>query len=78
MRKKQKPVDPDPMSSTLEEQHEGRIIRLEEFRTSHEHEHENHVATQAWVYRVGFGVLVATVGLASGIVVLVARLLSGL
>ena len=43
--------EPDRISTADYEGHEGRIVRLEEFRRAHEREHDNHVATQAWVYR---------------------------
>ena len=54
--------EPDPISRVDYQGYEGRIIRLEEFRRFHEKEHTDHVATRAWVYKVGYIVvgLVAT------------------
>ena len=60
--------EPDAISRADYQGHEGRIIRLEEFRQSHEKEHNDHVATHAWVYKVGYIVvgLVATLGATLG------------
>ena len=50
--------------------HEGRIIRLDEWRINHEKVHEQHVATQAWVYKKAFllmggvGAVIATLAAA--------------
>jgi len=52
--------EPDPISLADYLGHEGRIIRLEEFRQTHEKTHEDHVATHAWVYKKEF-VLVAII-----------------
>ena len=57
--------EPGPISRAQYQHHEGRIIRLEEFRTNHEREHDKHVATQAWVYAVAVGLLVVALGIAS-------------
>ena len=65
--------EPDPISRAQYQHHEGRIIRLEEFRDSHTTEHTNHVATHAWVYRVGWKALTVTLGLAVSVAWLIVR-----
>ena len=45
-----------------------RLARLEVFRDEHKKEHDKHVATQAWVYKVALGIAssVVAVGIAIG------------
>jgi len=43
--------------------HDGRIGRLEDWREAHEQEHERHIATKEFVYRVAIGAGVAAIGI---------------
>lgn len=43
--------------------HEGRIGKLEDWREAHEKEHERHIATKEFVYRVAITAGVAAMGL---------------
>ena len=51
-------VEPSLISRAESLHQEGRIIRLEEFRSNHEKEHEKHVATKAWVYTTALSICV--------------------
>ena len=55
--------EPNDISRVDYPGYEGRIIRLEEWRNSHNEMHAEHVATHEWVYKVGFAVVtvIATV-----------------
>ena len=60
--------EPDPISPAVHLGHEGRIIRLEEFRQAHDKTHEDHVATRAWVYKTGLALagIIATIAASVG------------
>ena len=60
--------EPDPISQADYLGHEGRLIKLEEFRKAHEKTHDDHVATHAWVYKTGFALvaLIATIAASIG------------
>ena len=60
---------PDEISLATYHGLEGRVIRLEEYRKSHEEEHTRHIATHAWVYARAFAVagLIATIAAAAGV-----------
>ena len=62
-------VTPDALAEATYYGLEGRVIRLEEYRKSHEKEHAEHVATHAWVYARAFAVagLIATIAAAAGV-----------
>ena len=53
--------EPNPTALIDYQGHEGRIIKLEEWRKSHEKVHSEQVATEAWVYRKAF-LFIGTVG----------------
>ena len=65
--------EPDPISPADYLGHEGRLIRLEEFRNSHEKMHEDHVATHAWVYKKGYAVAALIATIAATIAVAIIR-----
>lgn len=69
--------EPDPISLADYLGHEGRIIRLEEFRQAHEKTHEDHVATHAWVYKTGFALVALVATVAASIGAAVVRVLFG-
>ncbi len=69
--------EPDPISRAEYIGHEGRIPRLEEWRFSHDKEHDKHVATQAWVYRVGYTVAAVIASAAASIVAALVRAFTG-
>ncbi|MDE0116079.1 MAG: hypothetical protein OXT07_05625 [bacterium] len=69
--------EPDPISRVDYQGHEGRIIKLEEWRKSHEKEHTDHVATEAWVYKVAIGAAAAIATAGASIVVSLVRAFTG-
>ena len=76
MSDEQERTAPDRISRDEYQTHDRSIIQLQEFRKHHEEEHKNHVATQAWVYSIGWKALAATLTLAVAIAILIERLIA--
>lgn len=69
--------EPEILSSATYRSLDTRIVRLEEYRQSHQSEHDNNVATHAWVYQKGYvvvGLITLVVsGTVSGIIAALVR-----